>query len=85
MKMNNDQIIRELEIVKDSFISESGASPVCIDEAIRVIREEVRSHGKWIVSWSCFECPYCGKRITRGNDVNYCPNCGAKMDGGEEE
>lgn len=38
--MTNDQIIRELEVVKDYFISDRGASPVCIDEAIRVITSQ---------------------------------------------
>ena len=38
-------------------------------------------HGKWIDregSWECSEC----HEISCCNG-NYCPNCGAKMDGGE--
>ena len=54
---------------------------------------EVR-HGKWIrmeddvVYW--YACSECKKRIPKteyGNDAwsNYCPNCGAKMDLGDDE
>lgn len=55
---------------------------------------EVR-HGHWILrqpnslhlDWrdSLFECSVCGaNRIRRTGEVlNYCPNCGAKMDGEE--
>jgi len=52
-------------------------------------------HGRWVDhmvrDWRCSEC---GKRVPRSvhfdgycyNDkLNYCPNCGAKMDGGAED
>ena len=50
--------------------------------------EEVK-HGKWKVNVGMnFNkeriCPICGKEI-KGNYWNYCPHCGAKMDGGKEE
>lgn len=53
--------------------------------------EPVR-HGEWIESTVCvgfYECSQCRSR-KRGNQPffdsvwNYCPNCGAKMDGGKE-
>lgn len=41
----------------------------------------VKEHGKWDRSGYCSNCNYwtcyCG-------DFNYCPNCGARMDGDEE-
>ena len=44
---------------------------------------EVR-HGEWIYDhWCEFKCSECGhfsKTEPRGKE-NYCPNCGAKMDG----
>ncbi len=54
---------------------------------------EVR-HGKWVVSrtdfgWNCSEfpthckCTLCGREVPYQDRDNYCPNCGAKMDGGE--
>ena len=49
--------------------------------------------GEWIVTEHCsneygfrkwleIECPFCGERPTYENldNMNYCPNCGAKMD-----
>ena len=29
-------------------------------------------------------CSVCGCGVTPWNAMNYCPNCGAKMDGGEK-
>ena len=47
-------------------------------------------HGRWIYHMddlypeeSTMECSVCGDFIfIRGESDNYCPNCGAKMDGG---
>ena len=48
---------------------------------------EERPHtGKWIGKTS--KCSLCGKWVDplQGDaDMNYCPNCGAKMDGEEQE
>ena len=50
-------------------------------------------HGEWIESTVCvgfYECSQCRSR-KRGNQPffdsvwNYCPNCGAKMDGGKKD
>lgn len=64
-----------------------------IDEIEAADVAEVR-HGKWVrmeddvVYW--YACSECKKRIPKteyGNDAwsNYCPNCGAKMDLGDDE
>ena len=37
-------------------------------------------HGEW----EGLECSKCGHFATYANDYNYCPNCGAKMEGGVE-
>jgi Zn finger protein HypA/HybF involved in hydrogenase expression len=46
---------------------------------------EVR-HGEWLErSYGELQCSACG--IVQGDEphrYNYCPNCGAKMDGGEK-
>ena len=43
-------------------------------------------HGRWIDTGSGTECSVC-MEIQYGYDSNrnYCPNCGAKMDGGKTE
>ena len=49
-------------------------------------------HGRWIWSeenecWVCSNCELSALNNYRGNstDSNYCPHCGAKMDGGNED
>ena len=59
-------------------------------EKTTVDAEHVR-HGRWIINGRLWECSICGE--TSNNTcmgeprANYCPNCGAKMDGekGEQE
>ena len=45
-------------------------------------------HGRWVWNdesecWVCNNCEYSALNNYRGNSAesNYCPNCGAKMDG----
>lgn len=47
-------------------------------------------HGRWIEQEKytfgvMYDCSICGDRILdNGHAWNYCPNCGARMDGGSE-
>ena len=46
-------------------------------------------HGRWEQTEApfmneCEDCSVCGYRTVWGHRFNYCPNCGAKMDGGED-
>ena len=40
-------------------------------------------HGRWLEGKTLEKCSICGKKGFP--DWNYCPNCGAKMDGGNED
>lgn len=50
-------------------------------------------HGRWIerraphaMGGNSAKCSACNKSVQYlGNPVNYCPNCGAKMDGGDSD
>ena len=44
-------------------------------------------HGKWVSDGFTWRCSECGKTYwgRLAQPWNYCPNCGAKMDGGEDE
>lgn len=54
-----------------------------LDEILAVDAEPV-VHGRWLDRDSLFcRCSECGGR-TMG-EHNYCPNCGAKMDGDEHD
>ena len=49
---------------------------------------EVR-HGEWLDGGLSEKCSICGHRVWWDNygnlhNYNYCPNCGAKMDGGNK-
>ena len=47
-------------------------------------------HGRWIEQEKytfgvMYDCSICDNRILdNGHSWNYCPNCGAKMDGGDD-
>ena len=58
-----------------------------IDNAPTVDAVEV-VHGWWIHDYNnLYGCSECGERETMSPKKlkNYCPNCGAKMDGGNED
>ena len=48
-------------------------------------------HGRWVEKEKytfgiMYDCSLCGNRILdNGHPWNYCPNCGAKMDGGVDD
>ena len=52
-------------------------------------RADATKHGRWETTrpdapmFGFYYCPFCGRKRTSPQD-NYCPNCGARMDGGEE-
>ena len=53
---------------------------------IHTIEAEPVKHGRWIKRPDERICPFCNDRHSYfgGKEKNYCPNCGAKMDGGAE-
>lgn len=58
-----------------------------IDNAPTVDAVEVM-HGRWVPTTvpfmnECEDCSVCGYRTVWGHRYNYCPRCGAKMDGGD--
>lgn len=55
-----------------------------IDNAPTIDAEQVK-HGEWIeddtIQHKYFRCSNCGIGQFNWGEDNYCPNCGAKMDG----
>lgn len=66
-----------------------------VDWCIRVIEAQPAAdvapvrHGRWVIykapdAYHCglVKCPFCGEEmIAESDEYNFCPNCGAKMDG----
>ena len=52
-----------------------------IDEAPVIDAVPVK-HGEWTVINGCVSCSVCGEP---NMEWNYCPNCGAKMNGGKDD
>ena len=53
-------------------------------------KQDAVKHGRWVNPYinryghPCHCCSECGFKASH-QDKNYCPNCGAKMDGGNED
>lgn len=58
-----------------------------LDEIDHVPTEDVRknAHGKWkdTPNWLRKICSECGSDYVMADPLNYCPYCGARMDGDE--
>ena len=74
--------LQEVTNDTDEYVKEFG----CDDFKNKADFEEVK-HGKWSLKhlcaghyWECSECEFKNCVMPR---TNYCPNCGAKMDGGK--
>lgn len=93
--MNNDLISRSALFKTWDALDETQDPNLLVDAMIKATQEapavdtEPVRHGRWMQKrphntyWYCSECGdggwYCD--VPRGN---YCPNCGARMDGGAE-
>ena len=78
-----------LENGENEYVYDANAVLDSIDAQPTVDAVEV-VHGRWIDTdykpdIYC-KCSVCGRRVYAYDDgYNYCPNCGAKMDGGNED
>ena len=77
---------------RENFIVIGAGDNICIDISdiakAPTIEAEPVKHGRWEfeVGMNFYKernCPVCKKRI-ESNFWSYCPNCGAKMDGGTD-
>ena len=56
-----------------------------IDSAPPVEAEPVK-HGHWIdIGFLACKCSVCDEPVYENGGTAYCPNCGARMDGGEND
>lgn len=79
-----EQLIEILQEKKEKYWNERfdyGEVKV-YDMAIAILEQESK-RGKWIVDRYCSECEWDKQEAgyTNGWRENYCPNCGARMEG----
>lgn len=73
---------KKLDPVDDIILLAGAVDLIPAAEAAKV------RHGKWDYigtdkKGNVFRCSQCCSRIGLERETDYCPNCGAKMDGGE--
>lgn len=79
----------QTECMKYSFADSYDAFAVySVLKAIPAADVRCVIHSKWEITdidhaygYKCYHCPECGEDEWRHDSTNYCPNCGAKMDG----
>lgn len=69
------------------LMDECGEVAYCPDDRFEVVFEKERPQGEWVFrsGVTCggyYKCSKCGE--VEWAEKNYCPNCGAKMEGGAE-
>ena len=89
----DEYIERELAI--EALSRGEGCGNVCRRAIERILAADVAPvrHGRWISAYSDIEpnpmfmygiCSECGFEQGISKYLNFCPNCGAKMDGGAD-
>lgn len=91
--MNNDLISRSALFKAWDALDKEEDPDLIIDEMIKVTQDtpavdaEPVRHGRWILNkhYGDYECSECGAGDFTALDfkqhrMNYCPNCGCKMD-----
>ena len=97
MRLIDADTFREswLENGENEYVYNTNSVLESIDEALTVDAVPV-VHGEWLPEYVigydgiypaiyAADCSRCGKPTKRGKHFNYCPNCGAKMDGEEDK
>ena len=86
--------------LKEQRVKETGAFSKGVNKGLNIAISALRNaeitptvdavevvHGRWVVeNEESIRCPNCCfNRASIKMPLNYCPNCGAKMDGGNED
>ena len=98
--MTHEEAINDLNTIKEFFEQQSGAYPVSLEYAIKVLKKESsadRPQGEWIDAeiplesggsmpiQACNLCKTFYPLAYTGGGQRFCPNCGARMKGADDE
>ena len=97
--MTHEEAVNDLNVIKEFFEQQSGAYPVSLEYAIKVLKSESsadRPQGEWIFKtvfpndksefpMGYLVCSVCGSHHHNSTPCNYCDNCGARMKGADDE
>lgn len=90
--MTHEEIIKDMNTLIAYFQQEGGATPICMEEAIAIIRgldaapAGIKT-GEWLYEYNTeanaglrarYRCSICGRWQTYGKPP-YCMNCGSSM------
>ena len=87
--IEREALLREIErrerlMVGDKTISVDALKRFILNRPTADVAPVV--HGRWVFGGDgCVICSECNEEESNNNHRNYCPNCGAKMDGGDNE
>lgn len=75
----------DADMLKKNIPTEEINARIALATAPTVDSEPVK-HGRWISINGWVECSVCHREPPNETNIesDYCPNCGARMDGGEE-
>lgn len=71
--------------VKRVLIQAPTADVVEVRHGHWITQEEAEQLDRYDLAYTCSFCGHCDWDCTESENFNYCPNCGAKMDGERRE
>ena len=90
----SDRLLKESDVLKIAFQLPLVVNSAFAD-AVKALPSADRPQGEWIITeqdnghkWTHRKCSECGKGIIEPlgvSGMNFCPNCGARMKGAENE
>ena len=90
----SDRLLKESDVLKIAFQLPLVVNSAFAD-AVKALPSADRPQGEWIITeqdnghkWTHRKCSECGKGIIEPlgvSGMNFCPNCGARMKGADNE
>jgi rubrerythrin len=86
--MMRDRLLKESDVLKIAFQLPLVVNSAFAD-AVKALQSADRLQGEWIGArighYPGYECSLCHYGVQPWNTTRYCPNCGARMKGADDE